>query len=827
MKNYLKIFAIIFFLQSLFISDSFSQKLHIPNSSEIQISLNKLNTLGSVLYIAAHPDDENTSVLAYLSLGKKYRTGYLALTRGDGGQNLIGFEKGSEIGMIRTQELLEARRIDGAEQYFTRAIDFGYSKTAEETLEFWGEEEILADIVWVIRKFRPDVILTRFSPESYGGHGHHTASTMLTLEAFKDAADPTKFPEQLKYVEPWQTKRVLWNNWRGASSNSPNIIKVDIGKYDPLLGKSFTEIASESRTMHKSQGFGSSGRRGTRYDYFQLLDGEPATSDLFDGIDTCWSRVPGSRNAEQVIKSIIERFDPADPSKSVPDLIGVYNEFSSLGKNYWIDHKKKELLELIKNCSGLWMEAMADDYSGYPGESVNLTNTVVNRSDIPFSIESISISGQSYGSGSNGILGNNNPFSNKTSFRIPDNYETTQPYWLKNKSSFGRFNIQDQNLIGLAEDPASVNVVYVLKYQNTRLEYTIPVLYRWTDRVHGEMYRSFEVRPPITVDFEDKVSIFPNGASRDIVVKLNSHAGNISGRVSLKGPGNWKIEPATIAFTFENKYEEQQVVFKASPPASQAEAVFTANVQINGKTYQNALKEISHPHIKRLVYLPESKIKLVKLDIKKFTGTVGYIMGAGDEIPDALSVLGYDVVLLDDEKLNSSDFSQFDAIITGIRAYNTRQRLKYVQPKLMQYVENGGVLLVQYNVSRGLVTKNIGPYPFTIGSDRVTLENADVTPLDPEHNLMNFPNKITAKDFEGWVQERGLYFSTQWNDNYQPVLSSHDPGEPDRIGGMIYAKYGKGTFIYSGYSWFRQLPAGVPGAYRLFVNLISAGRDGN
>ena len=819
-----KVITAVFLFALLIHTNTIAQRIEIPNSAELQIALEKLNVLGSVLYMAAHPDDENTSALAYFSKGRKYRTAYLSLTRGSGGQNLIGPEKGAEIGIIRTQELLAARQIDGAEQFFTRAIDFGYSKTHEETLDFWGREEILADIVWVIRKFRPDVIITRFPPDRYGGHGHHTASALLIRDAFQTAGDPNKYPEQLKSVELWQAKRLFWNSWRPSQEEIQNLQRIDIGEYNPFLGKSYSEMAAESRSKHRSQGFGSSGRRGIRYDYFKHLSGDPAKADLFDGIDTSWERIPGGQTVDQLLEETIKSFNPHLPSRSIPELLEVYSELNRLRETHWIKIKKEECLRVIQSCAGLWMEAISTDYAAAPGDEIRVNTTIVNRSDFPFTLEKISFPGIAPEVVVNHFLKNNDPHTVEKTIRIPRDYSISQPYWLRHKPQKGLFSIEKQDVLELAENLPSIRVRISLRTNGILLEYESPLLFRWTDRVDGEHYRPFEIRPVVTINLENKVSIFADDTPKEIRVKIKGHSPNIHGRIRLKGNKKWQISPASFPLSLEGKYEETSVTFVVSPPQVPDETVLIPEAEINGEKIDRALVEISHPHIKRQVYFPESRMKVVKLNIKRVGSKLGYIMGAGDEVPEGLRSLGYEVILLNDELLENIKLSEFDAIITGIRAYNTRERLKYQQQKLLQYVKNGGTLIVQYNVSRGLQTTNIGPYPFTIGRDRVTGENASVSFLNPTHPLLNFPNRITKDDFEGWVQERGLYFATQWDEKYETVLSSHDPGEGDKKGGLLFTRYGEGIFIYTGYAWFRQLPAGVPGAFRLFANMISAGK---
>ena len=826
MRRHLKKYiSILSFLVLLLVLNSNAQKIEIPDSGELQIALHKLAVLGSVLYVAAHPDDENTAALAYFSKGKKYRTAYLSFTRGDGGQNLIGPEKGAEIGIIRTQELLAARRIDGAEQFFTRAIDFGYSKTPEETLEFWGKEEILSDLVWVIRKFRPDVVITRFATDGSSGHGHHTASGWLIKEAFHAASDPQKFPEQLEYVKPWTAKRLYWNSWRPREQETQNLQRIQTGEYNPLLGKSYTEMAAESRSNHKSQGFGATGRRGIQYDYFKLDAGTPAATDPFDGIDTSWKRVSGGQNVEAVLTDVLESYDPRHPAKSIPGLLTVYEELKKLDETYWVDIKKEELLRVIQACAGLWMEAIAGDFATAPGDKIEISTTIVNRSDFPFRIQKISVPKVTDDIVVNMPLNSNEPKSVKNSITIPSDFPISQPYWLKAEPKKGIFVGSEQSKIGDAENPPSIVVKVSISANENVLEYTLPVLFRWRDRVAGELYRIFEIRPTVTMQMENKVSIFPNEMPKTIKVKMKSHSPNVSGRIRLEGGESWQVSPETIPFSITDKYEEQEFMFEVKPPKASDETVLKAVAEVNGKKIDRALVEISYPHIHRQVYFPESRVRVVRLDIQRLGNKLGYIMGAGDEVADGLRDLGYDVIVLSDEMLENGEFSQFDAIITGVRAYNTRERLKHVQGKLLQYVEDGGTLIVQYNVSRGMLIENVGPYPLTIGRDRVSMETAPVELLDPEHPLLNFPNAITSKDFEGWVQERGLYFAAQWDDKYEPILSSHDTNETDKNGGLLYTRYGKGVFIYTGYSWFRQLPAGVPGAFRLFANMISAGKS--
>jgi LmbE family N-acetylglucosaminyl deacetylase len=801
-----------------------AQQRAIPNAGELEIALEKLNVLGSVLYVGAHPDDENTSLLALFSKGRKYRTAYLSVTRGEGGQNLIGPEQGPEIGLLRTQELLAARRIDGAEQYFSRAVDFGYSKTAEETLEFWGKEKVLGDIVWVIRRFRPDVIITRFSAEGGGGHGHHTATGPLIKEAFAAAADPNAYPEQLIHAPVWQAKRLLLNRGRPRPEEAAPALRIDTGEYDPLLGKSYSEIAGESRSQHKSQGFGSAGRRGIQYDSFELWAGDPATRDIFEGIDVSWNRVPGGQKVGLLLAECLRAFDPREPSRSIPGLLAVYAEMAKLEEGGWVRLKKEELSRVIQACAGIWMEAMANDFAAAPGDEILIRTSIVNRSDSPFSLHHLGYPRIAADSVVDRPLKNNEVVTADKTVLIPKGFPLSQPYWLEDDPRGGPFSAGDRNLMGLAENPPSLGVQIGLSAGGNLLEYSVPVLFRWTDQVQGELYRPFEVRPRVTLQVEDGVKIFAGESPQQVKIKLKSHSPNVAGTVRLSGANGWRVAPAGLPFSLASKYEEGEVVFNVSPPKHAAEAVLTAEAEVGGEKMSRALVEISYPHIYRQAYFPESRVKVVKLDVQTKGKKLGYIMGAGDEVAPSLRHLGYEVTMLTDEMLETSDLAPFDAIVAGIRAYNTRDRLKVVKGRLLEYVDRGGTFVVQYNVAAGPLADRIGPYPLTIGRDRVTVENAPVSLLVPEHPLLTFPNKITSKDFEGWIQERGLYFASAWDGKYETILSSHDPGEPEKKGGLLYARYGRGVFIYTAYAWFRQLPAGVPGAFRLFANLISAGK---
>jgi LmbE family N-acetylglucosaminyl deacetylase len=795
-----------------------------PNAAEIRLALAKLNVVGGVLYVAAHPDDENTAFLAWASREKLVDAGYLSMTRGDGGQNLIGTESGELIGVLRTQELLAARRLDGAKQFFSRAVDFGYSKGPEETLRIWGKEQVLADTVRVIRTFRPDVIVTRFPTTGEGGHGHHTASAILAEEAFKAAGDPSRFPEQLDTVTPWQPKRLLWNVFRfggdAPRKDVPGQITADLGAYNALLGRSYTEIAALGRSMHKSQGFGSAERRGTWLNDFKNIAGAPAEKDLFEGIDLSWKRIEGGEKIGLLLKGAEDSFDQRDPSAVVPTLAKAYALLSGAADPL-LARKRRDIADAIRACLGLWVEAVASEPSAAPGASVKVATMILNRSSRPATLESVSVT-YAGAPGEGGALGPNEPLRREISLTLPDDIDTTQPYWLRERPGKGLFTVTDPALIGLPENPPPLVARFTVRVDGVAIPFETSVVFRRTDPVKGEVYRPFVITPPVMAAFDEKVYAFGSAQPKKVRVTLTSGAA-VSGVLRLKTEAGFSASPAEVPFAFTARGEEKPVTFTVMPPASAAAATLTAEAVVGGKVFSRGLVHVDYPHIPLQTLFPPAEAKVLRLDVKAPQAPVGYVMGSGDEVPDALRQMGYTVTLLSDDELENGDLSRYAAIVTGIRAYNTRPRLNRAEARLVDYVEKGGTLVAQYNTMGDLVTEQLGPYPFKLSRDRVTVEEAPVKFLNPASSLLVFPNRLTAADFDGWVQERGLYFPGTWDPRYETVIETHDPGESDKSGGLLFARHGKGAFVYTGYAFFRQLPAGVPGAYRFFVNLVSAG----
>ncbi|MEO2061804.1 MAG: PIG-L family deacetylase [Christiangramia sp.] len=826
-----KVFLALFLLQLTICNAQAPEKW---SSAEIYEHIKKLNFLGSVLYVAAHPDDENTRLISYFSNDVHARTAYLALTRGDGGQNLIGPELREELGLIRTQELLEARKIDGGYQFFSRANDFGYSKNPTETLQFWDKEEVLSDIVWVIRKFQPDVIINRFDHRTPGStHGHHTTSAILSVEAFDMAVNTENFPEQLKFVDTYQPKRLFFNtspwfyggNEAFQEADKSNFVSFDTGTYFPVQGLSNPEIASLSRSQHKSQGFGSTGSRGSEMEYLELLKGDkPSDQDVFDGIDTSWSRLDNGKEIGKLLASVENEFDFEHPEKSLEKLLQAYKLIGKLQDEHWKNIKLAEIKEIIYACSGLFLEASTGQPSATASETLPLKLEAINRSNAAINLKKVLLNPGQTELTVNVDLENNKDWSSPVSYTIPKNANFTSPYWLKEPGTTGMYRVEDQQSRGLPEDKVQTTATFQLDINGTSLEFEKPIVYKFNDNVSGENYRNFEIVPMISVEFQDDVLIFNEEKPQTIRVELQSHNGAAKGKISLKAGKNWKIEPASQEFDITEKGGAVSVDFEVTPPAGQDETELTAEATVNDQSFSNSLKKIEYPHISNQNIIRPAKLKLVRLNIAKKGERIAYVPGAGDVVDESLRQIGYQVQKLEADDISASRLQNFDAVVLGIRAYNVDDALAFKQSALFDYVKNGGTLIVQYNTNRGLVTEDLAPFHLELSRDRVTEEDAEVTFIAPNHALLNVPNKLTKADFDGWVQERGLYFPGNWDDTFTPILSMHDQDESAKTGSLLVAQYGKGYFIYTGISFFRQLPAGVPGAYRLFANMISIGK---
>ncbi|GAB2771970.1 PIG-L family deacetylase [Salinimicrobium soli] len=828
-----KLFCLFFILLFTGLHAQQPEKL---NSSEIYREIKKLNFLGSALYVAAHPDDENTRLISYLSNELHARTAYLSMTRGDGGQNLIGPQLRELLGVIRTQELLAARRIDGGEQYFTRANDFGYSKNPEETLSIWNEEEILKDVVRTIRNFQPDVIINRFNAGSAGEtHGHHTSSALLSTKAFEVSGDPSVFPNQAKELGTWQPKKLFFNTspWfydsREAfeAADKSNFLEFDTGVYDPLTGMSNTEIASLSRSQHRSQGFGSTGSRGKEPEYIELIGGQQPedSEDLFAGINTTWSRIKGGKEIGDILYKVEKDFNFKDPSASLPDLVKAYQLIENLENEHWRKIKSEQIREIIAACAGLYMEAVAEAPLATPGEFVKLRLEAINRSSQPMELKSVSALPVKEGINPTTSLQENQSWNGSLNFRITENEEFTSPYWLRKKGSLGMYAVNEDELIGQPETPRKYKAEFRIAFDGVDVPFRRTIVYKRNDPVKGEVYLPFEIVPQVSLAMDSEVLIYANGASKVVPVTLTALRDSVSGSLRIAKVADWQIEPVTYTFGPLIKGESQTFNFTVTAPKFQSTAVFKPVATVSGKEYSKQVVQLDYEHIPLQTLVLPAETKLVKLDIQKRGNLIGYIEGAGDVVPEALEQIGYKVEKIAPEEISPSYLKKYDAVVIGIRAYNTVAALKHKQQELFDYVKAGGNLVVQYNTSRGLVTDDLAPYPLKLSRDRVTDENATVTLLNQEHPVLNSPNKISPKDFEGWVQERGLYFPDEWGTEFTPLLSMSDPGEAPTSGSLLIAPYGKGYYVYTGLSFFREFPAGVPGAFRLFANLLSLGKS--
>ena len=799
------------------------------DGARIYKQLKKLNTLSSVLYVAAHPDDENTRLISLFSNHYNARAAYLSMTRGDGGQNLIGTELREGLGLIRTQELLEARKIDGGQQFFTTANDFGYSKHPDETLSTWDKEELLAQIVYRIRAFKPDLIIHRFDHRTPGStHGHHTSSAMLSEEAFHLANDPTAFPEQLDRVSLWQPKRQFYNtSWwayggqaQFEKADKSNMIPLESNPTDLLLGRTNEEVAAQSRSQHKSQGFGSSPRLGSQTEYLELINGTmPSNSDPFDGIDIGWGRVKGGAKIKQQVDQLIASFDLEKPYQSVSALAALYQAISKLENEHWKAIKLEEVKTLIQSCLGLRLQFDTAQETGVANTSLPVTLRALNPSPLTLTLQNLegalSLQPQQ-------TLLQNKVWETKTTFKIPD--QSTTPYWLLKEGDLGNYTVEEETLKGLAETPNPITVQFTLLINTTPITLSVPLTYRTTDRLAGEVVQNFQVLPRATTQLSDKVLLFQEAAPKKVRLQVQAHVANFKGTVSLCTPKNWTVTPEKQEVDITQAGAMKEYVFEVRPPKGNSTGLFSAEVKEGNRSYSMTLEEIDYPHISKQYMLRPNKATVSKIDLQSKVKSIAYLKGAGDKVAESLRNIGIEVTEFDVENLRLETLLPFPTLVVGIRAFNVHKDLGFKNQILWDYVRKGGTVVVQYNTSRGFDSSLLAPYPIQLSRDRVTDENAEVRFLEKEHPLLNEPNKITTEDFQGWVQERGLYFANRWDDRYQPLFSMNDKGESQKMGSLLVADYGQGKFIFTGLSFFRELPAGVPGAYRLFANLISYGQ---
>lgn len=790
-----------------------------PSPAAILQDLRSFRETATVLYVAAHPDDENTVLIAYLARGMNYRTAYLSLTRGDGGQNVLGPDFDEKLGVARTQELLAARRLDGGRQFFSRAVDFGFSKDYHETLNIWGKDEILSDVVRVIRTFRPDVVITRFSTQPGGTHGHHTASAVLALEAFKLAADPKAYPDQLKTLAPWQPKRILVNG-RG----SENGLRLEISGNDPVSNLSFVELAGRSRAMHKTQGFGGfgGGGGGPRSESFELLAGDPATNNIFEGVNTTWSRFPGGESIGKLADEIIAQFDEKNPAASVPSLLKMHHELAELkSSDPLVAEKSSQLDQIIQHCLGLEIQTTIPQAEYVPGEKLPLQHTVTVHADVPVRWTATEYPSIKSGLNKTIDLRHNQPATREAAETLPASTLVTQPYWLRGDATPGLFHVDDPALIGTPENAPIFPIKQIFSVNGETLVLADQPMSAAKNADGKETLRKLDVIPPVALHFNSEVALFAPGSTHSVEIEVTAARPDSSGTLQLETPANWKVTPAKQSFTLAKAGDKTQLKFSVTAPAQATTAKIGASAEVHGTRWRNDREEISYVHIPLQLLQPPARLKCVDLDLAIRGGKIGYLPGAGDAVGDCLKQMGCQVTELTVDDLTPERLKDFDAVVTGVRLFDTHKNLGEKLNALFAYAENGGTVVMQYNRVDGLQST---PLTLKISQERVTDEHAPVTFLAPDSPVLNTPNKITSADFENWIQERGTYFPNQWDEHFTPILACNDPGEAPLKGSLLVANYGKGHFAYTGLAFFRQLPAGVPGAYRLFANLISLGK---
>lgn len=813
-----------------------AQKPYQPNAAEIFDKIKKLNVLGTALYVGAHPDDENQRLITYLANQKGYHTSYISLTRGGGGQNEIGTEIRDDLGVLRTQELLGARSIDGGHQRFSRAVDFGYSKHPDETFEIWNKEAVLSDLVYTIRELQPDIIINRFDHRKPGAtHGHHTGSAMLAVEAFDISNNQSVYPEHFKFVAPHKASAIFLNThpwfYGGQEAfdkaDKTNLYSVDIGVYYPLLGQSNSEISQLARSQHKCQGFGATGYRGTKDEWLEFLKGNRSNdkADPFSGINTTWSRVAGGKEIEKIIDDIIKNYSFTNPSQSVSELIRAYKLINSLDSDLWKKRKRSEIKEIVSNCIGLYLEIKADHYSAVPGDSVRLSIEAINRSDINVSVKSVEIFNKK--SALNYLLKNNVRYEKEISLKSSDKSKYASPFWLVEPHGLGTYVVPQ---LDIRNQPVKANqqALFLIEIEGELFRIQKPIVNKWNDPVAGESYRPFGFTPPVSVSLADEVYIYQTMEEKNLKVLVQSWSDGFEGDVQLKTPKGWVVTPGRHPINLAQRGESMELTFSVKHTnqgaSGQVSAIVNDASSLN-TVYQDQIKVIKYDHIPTQTVIKKAAAEIVVVDLIKKGNLIGYIQGAGDKVSEAIQIMGYEVEQIDLESATLDILKNYDAVVLGVRAFNTEATLQYKNQLLFDYADQGGTVVVQYNKNRGLKTENIAPYPIKLSRKRVTNEHADVQFINPSHPVLNFPNKISLSDFDHWVQERGLYFPDSWDDKFTPIISCNDLGEDPLSGSLLVAQHGNGHYIYTSLSFFRELPAGVTGAYRLLANILSIGKE--
>lgn len=587
-------------------------------------------------------------------------------------------------------------------------------------------------------------------------------------------------------------------------------------------------MASIASSQHLSQGFGRLSSRGSQNEYLEFLKGSPAEqNNLFAGIDTSWKRVKGGAAIGAILSKMEQNFNFKDPSVHLPELLKALKLIRELDDEYWRSYKTQQITRLIEGCAGLFTEAITKSPTAVPGESLSVDLQAINRSGVTVKINSVTLYPSEATTKVNEILKSNTPYNIPITLKVPENATPSTPYWLNKKSTLGMYSAPE-SLIGLPETPEAVTAHIELEIEGVKLALQKPLTYKYAEPDKGELYQPFEIVPAVTTTLADKVYIFNEGKGKHIPITVEAHTAGINGTLSLQLPEGWQSNPEQIDVKIADKGITKTYYMEVIPPAGESTGTLTPVISLGNASYDKQLATIDYPHIQRQLVLLPSEARVVRLNIAKAGQNIGYIMGAGDAIPESLKQIGYVVIPIKPEEITPANLEGFDAIVTGIRAYNVlEEEMRNKQQFLIDYVAHGGTLVVQYNTAgrRGLNIPNLAPYKLNLSRTRVTNENSPVTLLAPDHPVLNYPNKIGADDFKGWVQERGLYFPGEWGEEFTPVLSMNDPGEAPANGSLLVAPYGKGYYAYTGLSFFRELPAGVPGAYKIFANILSLGKD--
>lgn len=790
-------------------------------AQKISQKLQQLNTLGTVMYIAAHPDDENTRLISYLVHHDNVKTVYLSLTRGDGGQNILGNEQGAALGLIRTLEMQEARKLDGAEQLYTSVIDFGYTKTPEETFTFWNKEKVVEEIIAAIQLYKPDIVITRFPTTGEGGHGQHTASAIAAQEAFKIIKE---LNSKKNSGGLWLPERLLFNAFRFGDRNTTNEnqFKLPINQYDPLLGESYSENAGRSRSMHKSQGAGTPQTIGIYNEYFELLEGSEIKTSLYDNIDTSWNRI-GRKDIQSSIENIIANYNFAHPEKSIDALIKIRKLIKEKVSNpFWQKRKLEELDQIILSCAGVMIEALTDKQEAFRNEELNINLSLIARYDKQVSVNQLALNSETTTAALPNpiLLQSDSVYTFLRTIKITKNEPYSQPYWLINNPKDNRFIYNQQ--YGYPINEPTLLATVTLNIHNEIFKVNVPYAYKRLDPVRGDVIETLRIIPDVSVTPVASLFVYEENKTKTTSVRL---------QVANTLPSARLVVTVTNKIVAEQKINSlqsgQDTIIHIAIDGSKLNKHINDKelnyIVISGKdTFRENKNLIAYEHIPEVNYYHQAKAKAIMKTWECTARKIGYVEGAGDYVASVLQTCGLEVNFLSQKDFSSvEELMQYDAIVIGVRAYNTNGNMASWHSLLHQYAQRGGTLIVQYNTDRNIKVNEIGVYPFKLSRNRVTEEDAKVTFMGSDNVLLNKPNKITEKDFDNWVQERGIYFPKEWDGKYQTVLSMGDKNEEKLTSAILYTPYGKGHFIYTSLVFFRQLPAGNEGAIRLMMNMLS------